>query len=143
MKAINKFLYMMLMVFGMTFSFSACSSDDDKETIENPNEALQDGKWTVNGNTYTYTVKQDYGYVSWSMKWTVKFDNSDKCVSSKCENTFSDKTMAQAFYDEWKSTESDPATLSGKTVTIDYTDSHKGMPKSTLLALIEAMGGAL
>lgn len=140
---LSKYLCILFMIMGMTLSFSACSSDDDKNSPEETEDILQEGKWTVDGNTYTYTIKQDYGYVAWSMKWIVTFDNSDKCISSKCENIFSDKEIAQAFYEEYKLTEEEPVTISGKTVIIDYSNTHKGILKSDLLALIEAMGDVL
>ena len=58
MKAINKYLCMMFMAMSMMFAFSACSSDDDDNPLDNPgSETIQEGKWSVNGNTYTYTIK--------------------------------------------------------------------------------------
>ncbi|MBQ2787966.1 MAG: hypothetical protein IJF00_08465 [Bacteroidaceae bacterium] len=143
MKAINKYLCMMFMAMSMMFAFSACSSDDDDNPLDNPgSETIQEGKWSVNGNTYTYTIKQDYGYISWTMKWELTFGSDDKCSSSKCVISFPDKTMAQEAYNEYKA-DGEKVTISGKNVTIDYTDTHKGLLKSELLAIIEAMDGAM
>ncbi|MBR2607327.1 MAG: hypothetical protein IKC70_05290 [Bacteroidaceae bacterium] len=142
MKAFNKLLMMLIMAFGM-FAFNACSSDDDDVLPKDPDEIIQEGKWTVNGNTYTYTQSMDYGYgVSYSMKWVLVFGSNDKCTSSKCEYTFSDKSIAQAFYDEWLADdEAAPIQISGRTVTIDHTETYKDMDKETLLVVIEAMSG--
>ena len=142
MKILSKLLMMLIIAFG-TFAFSSCGNEDDDILPDNPNEVVQEGKWSIDGNTYTYTQSVDYGYgVSYAMKWTIVLDDNDKCVSSKCECTFSDKTVAQSFYEEWKSSdEVSSAKISGRTVTLDWSESHKGTDKEIILALIEAMGG--
>ncbi len=126
---------MSLFLAVMSVGFTACSSDDDDNGIENPDDILQNGKWVEEGNTITYTTNVGSLY---TMKWVLTFDANDICTKSVCESTFANSAMANEYFNEQKD-EGHPINVSGNKVTEDFTQEHKGLSKSVLKAAIEAM----
>lgn len=133
-----KHLIFMMLFSGIVFGFSACSDKDD-EPGENPGQEIVEGKWTEQGNKLIYKITYDYGYgASYTAVWTLTFDG-DTCIKSECVCTFSSSQLADAFYEAWQEDESYPATKSGDTVIVDWTELHKGMSKTDVKKAIDAM----
>lgn len=139
MKSVFKYLFSFIFILSLSLSFVACSEDEPGADPENPGVVVN-GKWTEKGNQLIYTETYDWGYgVSYTATWTLTFEN-DKCVKSICACKFSSSEYANAFYEAMKADEAYPVSKSGNTVTVDYTELHKGMSKSDLKASLEAMG---
>lgn len=140
MKSILKYLFAFIFVTTLSFSFASCSDDEPGQDPDTPG-TIVDGKWTEKGNQLIYTESYDFGYgVSYTATWTLTF-NGDVCVKSICACKFSSSEYAEAFYQAWKADETYPATKSGNTVTIDYTEAHKDLSKSEIKNAIGSMGG--
>lgn len=140
MKTIKQFLCMLFFLGGV-IGFCACGDKDDDEPGNNSGQEIVEGKWTEQGNKLIYKISYDYGSgVSYSGVWTLTFEG-DSCVKSECACTFGSSQVADAFYQVWREEETYPATKSGNTITIDYTEIHRGMSKTELKAAIGAMDG--
>ncbi len=123
-----------------TTVFVACGDDDDGSGKTNSGQNIT-GRWTEQGNKLIYSQSYDQGGgVSYTMTWTLTFNNN-VCVDSRCVYNMSTNSLAQAIYQAYAN---DPTvTISGNTVTFDFTSEHAGLTKNEAMALVEQMGGLM
>ncbi len=137
----KKYFYYMMLLMGLMLGVTSCGDDEKQSELppgqENP---IQNGKWVEKGNTLTYTSKFSAYGVSYDMEWTMTFADDDTCLTSKCVYKFRSSNLADEFYDEMKN-DGYSVAKSEKNVTVDFTEEHKGMQKSLLKTVVEAMSG--
>ncbi len=135
-----------------SFGLSSCSDDDDDEgnggnngNTEVSGENIPAGQWVEDGNTLTYKQSYSGAGISYTIVWTLTFEN-DKCVKSICKNTFPNPQFAEIAYNEMLEGgeyEGYSITKSGSTITIDFTNEHKEVSKEILKTLVAGMTGEM
>lgn len=104
---------------------------DDTGTDDGTGTGDDPGEWRDEGNQLIYEIDEGV----YTARWILTFDSNNICIESVCEMIFADATMAQLIFDQL-SAEMPTATLSGTTITIDYTEYHAGLTKEEVLAAI-------
>lgn len=122
----------------LAVSLVSCGGKDDN------NDGADDGGakmgWTENGDTMTYRVKYGAGNSLYDYVWTFKF-NGDSCTQARCSVSFPTAAIVQAVYAALNTEEKTRASISGKTITLNYDGDYLGMSKSDLKAAINAGAG--
>lgn len=157
MKSMKRFFSMMLMM-ATVFAFVACSDKEEEPVTpidpNNPQQGIEDGRWTERGNQLIYTEKHSFcrlrhskNCACYDVVWTLTFDG-DSCTSSVVVYTFVSNSVANQFYQSLmqdqigeKPKDLNLINLSGNTVTIDMTVAHRGMSREQLKSVIEASSG--
>ena len=130
----KKFLTLAMAMLMSVACFTACGDDDDDEVedlIDAVTNGSSSGTIVEKDNTLTLTVEQTGVYTS---TYVAKFDNNDLCTSYIQTSVYKQSIMADAIWEGYSEGNGNGFTASrnGNTITIDYTETYKGLNKAVV-----------
>ncbi len=139
----KNFKYIFGVLFAMVFSIGIFTSCDKEDNIGGPGSGgeIIDGNWTEKGNQLIYRESYDPGYgLGYEIVWTLTFEG-DSCIRSICEYKCQSQDMARTIYNSYDGDNDPTISISGSTITFDFTEDHYGLSKDVLKELIDNTTG--
>ncbi len=118
----------------------AMSSVSSCNLLGNLDDMGVKAEWKEEGNKMIYEATVNYLLGTYTQVLTFVFTD-DVCTQATGEFIFQTAQMAQEFYNELTEEEKEKASIQGKKVTIDLTESYSSLTKTELKTRIEESGG--